>query len=486
MGFFCCNCINLLIKEETNVKIAGIERSLLKVMYKRLSIVMFPFVTLALIGAAVWGYLEHQQKNAVLIKAENQYQRAFHDLSFRMDKLNTELGNTLAVNSTSQDSYRKGLVNVWRITSQAQSDINQLPLSLLPFNKTEDFLANLANFSYRTSVRDYTKQPLGDGEIKTLNDLYQSSKELTTELRGVQDKVISNNLRWMDVELALASQKNPQDNTIIDGFTTVDKKVGAYSEINWGPGNMSILQKNNVEMLSGKEMTPEEIKQKAAKFINSTTDPSSMKVVENGNQGVEYQSFSVIIPVADKNKADIQMDFTKKGGELIYFMNPREISETKLDLRAARDKANEYLDQHGYTDMSAVTYDQYQNAANIVFAKKQNGITIYPQKISVKVALDNGEIIGIQATDYVFAQKERKLASPKISQEEARKTLSSNMEVTSQSQAVILNDLNKEVLCHEFVGKLNGNIYRVYVNADTGIEEKIETIRPDQNAAAAK
>ncbi len=76
-------------------------------MYKRLSIVMFPILLVALIGTGFWGYLEHQEKNSVLIKAENQYQRAFHDLSFHVDKLHTEIGNTLAVNSTSQDAYKK-------------------------------------------------------------------------------------------------------------------------------------------------------------------------------------------------------------------------------------------------------------------------------------------------------------------------------------------------------------------------------------------
>ncbi len=54
-------------------------------MYKRLSAVLFPIVTLLMIGAFVWGYQENQEKNSILIKAENQYQRAFHNLSYHMD-----------------------------------------------------------------------------------------------------------------------------------------------------------------------------------------------------------------------------------------------------------------------------------------------------------------------------------------------------------------------------------------------------------------
>ncbi|MFD0694861.1 germination protein YpeB [Paenibacillus sp. GCM10027628] len=454
-------------------------------MYKRLSVVMFPFLLLALIGASVWGYLEHQEKNTILIKAENQYQRAFHDLSFHMDKLHTELGNTLAVNSASEPSYRKGLVNVWRLTSQAQSDITQLPLSLLPFNKTEDFLANMANFSYRMSIRDMTKQPLNEQEVKTLNDLYNHSKDITGELRGVQDKVITNNLRWMDVESALISQNEVHDNAIIDGFALVDKKVGAYEELNWGPGNLGVLSKNDAKMLSGNEMTADAIKQKAAQFLG-TNDTSHIQVIENGNAGPEYQSFSVVVPSGAGSENDAQMDYTKKGGHLIYFMKPRTVKEKKFDLRQARDIANEFLDQHEYKDMSAVSYDQYQNTANIIFAKREKDVTIYPQQVSVRVALDNLEVTGLQANDYIFGQKQRNFGQPKVAAAEARKTLSPTMEVSSQSLAVIKNDLSEEVLCHEFIGKMNGNLYRIYVNADTGSEEKIETIRPEQAAAAAK
>ncbi len=448
-------------------------------MYKRLSMVMFPFVTLALIGAAVWGYLEHQEKNTILIKAENQYQRAFHDLSYHVDKLHTQLGNTLAVNSTSQDSYRKGLIHVWRLTSEAQNDISQLPLSLLPFNKTEEFLANMANFSYRTAVRDLTKQPMSDNEMKTLNELYAHSQEITNHLRNVQEQVMANNLRWMDVEVALASQKEPYDNMIIDGFQTVDKEVSAYAQIDWGPGNLDIFHKRDMQALSGKEVTVEEVKQKAQSFLG-IQDTANLQVVENGKDGAEYQSFSVTIPGNDKGEGDVQMDYTKKGGELIYFMKQRAVPEAKVDVRQARDIANEFLDQHGYKEMSAVSYDQYQNIANLIFVKRQNDVTIYPEKVSVMVALDNGEVTGLQTTDFLVSQKDRKIGTPQLSTEEARKTLNPKMEVNRQSLAIIRNDQDQEVLCHEFVGKINSSLYKVFVNSETGTEEKIENIRPDQ------
>jgi spore germination protein len=60
------------------------------------------------------------------------------------------------------------------------------------------------------------------------------------------------------------------------------------------------------------------------------------------------------------------------------------------------------------------------------------------------------------------------------------------MEITSKSLAVIKDDMDQEILCHEFLGRMNGNNYRIYVNGETGVEEKVETIRPQEVKAIAK
>lgn len=451
-------------------------------MYSRLSSVLMPILAVMLIGAGYWGYQEHQEKNAILIKAENQYQRAFHDLSYHVDKLQSELGNTLTASSASQDTYRKGLINVWRLTSQAQNEINQLPLTLMPFNHTEEFLANMANFSYRTAVRDMSKQPLNEQEMQTMSQLYQHAQQIRDQLRDVQGKVIANNLRWMDVETALATEKEPRDNTIIDGFQTVDKKVSEYDEVNWGPTAMATHdERRRVHVLSGNMVSADEVKKRAATYMPNANQ-AAMQVVENG-KGSEFQSYTVRIP-GGKNGADVHMDFTKQGGQLISFSAARQVAGAKLGVREARDFAAQYLDEHGYKDLTAVSYDQYDHVATIVFARRQNGVILYPEKTAVKVALDNGDILGLQAGDYVFNRQDRKLPAPKMTAAEARKTLNPKFQSRSEKLALIKNDLSQEVLCHEFIGSLNGHTYRIYVNAENGIEEKIDTIKKDDVTAA--
>lgn len=447
-------------------------------MYMRLSSLLFPVAAVLLLGALYWGYQEHQEKNSILIKAENQYQRAFHDLSYHIDKLHSELGNTLAVSSKSTGYQRKGLVNVWRISSQAQSEINQLPLTLLPFNNAEDFLARISNFSYLTSIRDLTKQPLTDKETKTLNDLYKRSEEISSEMNGVRQKVLAKNLRWMDVELALASENEMQENSIIDGLRTVDGKITQYSEMDFGP-TASVFQKKNMTMLSGSRVTAEEVRKKAAKLFGFDSS-AKIHVVENG-KGTDFKTYSVSVKKADNATDSLEMDFSQKGGHLVWFLDTRKIGPKKLSIVQGRTKAEQFLKRMDYQEMTPVSYDPYGNVIVYTFARKHGNVVVYPEAVTVKMALDNGEVIGLQAKEYIYEHRDnREIHQPKITQKQAKAGLNPNLKVESEGQAIIKNDLNTEVQCYEFIGRANHSVYRIYVNADTGEEEKVEDILPHE------
>ncbi|MFC4777536.1 germination protein YpeB [Paenibacillus sp. GCM10023252] len=450
-------------------------------MYQRLSAVLFPIMSLLFIGSIYWGYQEHQEKNSILIKAENQYQRAFHDLSYHVDQLHQQLGNTLAVNSTSQAYHRKGLVNVWRLTSEAQNEINQLPLTLLPFNETEDFLSHIANFAYKTAVRDLTKEPLSPDEFKMMKTLYAKSEEIASDLQKMQTDVLQNNMRWMDVEVAIASEKSSGDNSVVDGLKTVDNKVSQYPEINWGPSVSSMYEKRSVKMLGGQMVTAQDVQKRAADFLK--VNSNNIRVVENG-KGTEYASYSALVNESSSGR-NIQMDFTQRGGEMIWFINPRNLGQAKISFKQAQLNADRFLNEHGYKGMRAVSYDPNGDSGTFTYVGTQNGVLIYPDKLSVKIALDNGEPIGLQASDYVYEHHKRKLPETMMTSAEARKALNPDMRITSEQKALIKSDMGEEVVTYEYTGKVNGGLYRIYINAQTGLEEAIEQMTTDDKKAAS-
>ncbi|WP_113928668.1 germination protein YpeB [Bacillus sp. P14.5] len=434
--------------------------------------ILIAVLTIGVAGTAYWGYQEHQEKNAILINAENNYQRAFHELTYQMDLLHDKIGATLAMNS--RNSLSPELADVWRLTSQAHSDVGQLPLTLLPFNKTEEFLANIGDFSYRAAVRDLEKEPLSDEEYNSLQKLYEQSADIQNELRNVQHLVIKNNLRWMDVEMALAAGEEQADNTIIDGFKTVEKTVDGYDEANFGGPTFVNTQKRNDDYKNLKGETIS--KEKAVDIMKKYTkikNVKEVKVTENG-KGSNFGFYSVSLENTD---SEASMDVTKKGGYPIYFIHNREVKENNIGLNEGANKAVTFLKENEFKDMELFESAQYDNVGTFTFVTIIDGVRVYPDALKLKVALDNGQVIGFAAEEFLKNHQDREIPEPKISKSDAEGKINPKVKIMEDRLAVIVNDLNEEVLCYEFMGMLGNDTYRIYINADSGIEEKVEKLK---------
>ncbi|AMA73598.1 MULTISPECIES: germination protein YpeB [Aneurinibacillus] len=445
-------------------------------MYWKIAGVLAPILAVGAIGAGMWGYQENQEKNSVLIKAENQYQRAFHNLNYHIDKLQDELGKTIAVNSRQQ--LTPCLTNVWRLAYSAQNDVGQLPLTLLPFNQTQKFLANVADFSYQTAVRDLEKKPLSDKEYKTLQALYRHSQEIQSQLQKVQTAVIDKHLRWMDVESALATEEKQEDNTIIDGLKVVDKSVGGYKDVDFGSGigSLNAARKLKIQSIKGTPVTAEEAKKRALAFVNITpAQLAEATVVDNGS-GRDYESFSVRI-VRKGDPTPVHVDVAKKGGKVVWVLDERDVTAKKLKIEEAKQKADRYLAERGYRSMEAVSYGQYEGLAVFTYVYKQGDIRIYPDTVTVKVALDKGDVLGFQGESYLLNHRPRTLAKPGLTEAQARAKVNPGLKVKEARLAVIENESGQEVQAYEFYGGLGQDRYRVYIDASTGEEVKIEKIK---------
>lgn len=435
-------------------------------MYKKISAVLFPIMTVLLIVAVYWGFQQQKLKNDVMIKAESQYQRAYGNLTYYLGQLDQQMSQTLAISSTSNNHYRKGLINVWRITSEAQQQIGQLPTNYIPFNDTETFLTKVANFSYKAAVRDLETEPLSDGEVSTLRTLYNNAKDINTRLGDLQSHISRAGLRWIDVESALASDDTSLHNPVIATLRDMNTTIQAYPEVDWGPAVNSMYTDDNIKLLSGEPVSKEQIIEKASKFLNK--DMSAAEVIENGKDS----SF----PTVSLKLDNYQLTYVTKGGLLVGYNYNREVNEATLSREDAIDKAEQFLEDHEYDELEEVAYNEGDNIASMVFVGEQDDVLIYPDKITLRLALDNGDVLGLQASEYVAHHKNRDMLKPEISEAKAKQALSKEFRLQETDLAIIKGDLGEEVLCYQFTGKSDNKQLRIFINAKNGNEEKFERI----------
>ena len=130
-------------------------------------------------------------------------------------------------------------------------------------------------------------------------------------------------------------------------------------------------------------------------------------------------------------------------------------------------------------------YLKQEGIVTINYAYSQDGVIMYPDLIKVKVALDNGEVLGIETSGYLNNHEERNLPEIKISKEEAKNTLNKDLQIESEGLAMIPTEWKTEILCYEFKGKVDDREFLVYINVENGREEDILIITDTPNGTLA-
>lgn len=420
-------------------------------------------------SAAAFAAYQKGQANALQNHMENQYQRAFHEMTFQMDLLHDEIGSTLAMNGGR--TLSPALTEVWRLTSMIHSDIGQLPLGVLPFSEMEKFLMKIGEFSYLTSVRDLSSEPLTVDEYKKLEQLYDQSAEIQNELRTIQSRILEEELSWLDLEQLMATG-DAKAQPVVDGFAKVDGVVKGYASETFAPTDQETAsqRRKQLQHLTGNEIQPDDALSIAEKFSGMQLENAN---VSKSLKGSTYPFISVT-----DTEESFSMDLSVKGGYPLYMIKDREVTEANLSLNESVTEAEKFLNQNDLNDLKLEKGQQTDHSASLTFSRylKDSDIWVLDDSVYIKVALDNGEILGFTGYDYWAGHGEIEIPQIKLTENEALSLLHSEFENGETRMTLIRNEVDEHVLCYEFTGITKEETFRIYINAENGQEEKVEKL----------
>ena len=151
----------------------------------------------------------------------------------------------------------------------------------------------------------------------------------------------------------------------------------------------------------------------------------------------------------------------------------RDVNAETITQEKADEFGKKFLKDKGFDNMKETYYLKESGIVTINYAYEQDGVTIYSDLIKLKVALDNGEVLGIETKGYLNSHEERNIQQAKISKEQAKENLNPKLQIESEALAIIPTKWRTERLCWEFKGKVDDTDFLVYINAETGKEEDI-------------
>ena len=367
-------------------------------------------------------------------------------------------------------------MHVWREANLAQVYLSQLPISSNELANTSKFLNQVSEYSYFLATKCINNEKLTDEELNNLQNLYDYSTNLTVTLEQLLNDMGSGNISWKeltkDTDTALAQQV---DNLSGASFSNLDKNFGEYEGLIYDGAYSDHIESAEKKGLTGNEISEEEAKNIVKEFVGNERieEINSNGLIENGN--IVVYDFSIKIKDGDNNNP-MSISISKTGGHIILMNYNREIAEEKMSQEEANNKGKEFLESRNFANMKETYYLKQGNAVTINYAYEQNGVVVYPDLIKLKIALDNGEILGIETSGYLNNHEERNIPTAKISEGEAKQNLNKNLEITSSGLAIIPTEWKTEIFCYEFKGKVNDKDFIVYINAENGREENILVI----------
>ena len=416
------------------------------------------------------GFIIYQNEKYIQV-SENDYNQSLYELINYVQNVETYLAKSVI--STTPEHGAETLTNVWREANLAQAYLAELPVNTNELEKTEKFLNQVSDYSYSLSRKNIYNESLTQEELDNLNELYNYSVELENTLAQLSTDMESGRISWKQLTQrtnnAFAQQVS---NISLDSFSNLEENFHEYSGLIYDGAFSEHLTSKEKKGLTGEEVSEEDAKKVVENFVGAENIKEISLNGESENTEILTYDFSVNLQDGrDDNKMSISI--SKKGGHIVYMSYNRDINAESMNEEEAVAKAKEFLVSREIENMKETYYIKEGGMLTINFAYEQNGVIIYPDLIKIKIALDNGQIMGMETSGYLNSHYVRNIENPKITLEEAKKTLNKKLEVESEKLAIIPTEYQTEILCYEFKGKVNDKNYIVYINAENGREEDI-------------
>ena len=437
---------------------------------------MLAIICLLLIGVVALGILLYTKQKEYKQASENNYNMAFYELVDYVQNVETYLAKSL-ISSTAEHGAET-LTNLWREANLAQSYLARLPIESQELENTEKFLNQVSDYSYSLSRKNIYDENLTDEDLKNLKDLHTYSVELENTLNQLSEDLNTGRFSWGELTkkgtIAFAQQV---DNISKESFSNLEENFHEYAGLIYDGAFSEHLTNNEKRGLTGEDIEEEKAKQIAEEFIGKENIKETKNLGFLENATIPVYDFSI---TNSENKT-INLSIAKKGGHVVSMNTNREVNAEVISQEEADKKGKEYLNSKGFHNMKETYYLKQEGIVTINYASTQNDIVMYPDLIKVKIALDNGEILGIETTGYLNNHTQRDLSKVKITKEEAKKSLNKELQIEREGLAIIPTEWQSEILCYEFKGKVEDREFLVYINAENGREEDILIITNTPN-----
>lgn len=414
----------------------------------------------AIAALSIFSYGKTEETKKLTHLLSGQYAEKMTDASTKLIELDTAVQKTLLFNE--QEGSSEARDDIWRLSSDIRNSVGSLPLDRGFSNTWMNYLGRLGNYA-KESERE-------GGQVEYHKVMTQASKNLSA--MASEWEVATTGMITGD--MSVKGWANQLDSTDAKhDWSGMSDTVKKYTESDFPltASESDSMKKKDLQTLTDKKITPQEAIDQFKKIFPEVANGSI--VVENSKPGAPYPFYHLRFA---ENQSIGYIDITEKGGHVLSFLTERPFGDNNHDYDALKDKAENFLADSGYGDTVFEETRENSTAWHFVYVRvePEYNAKVFSDAIHLKVAKDTGEIIGIDAMEYIQKEKTEKQEIVKVNW---GKFFHSNVKVMNEELAYVENDRMEQRLAHYLTVTMDegDRVDTFVVVVDTETSEIIKT-----------
>lgn len=417
----------------------------------------------------VFGIYQFNRARKLTYYRDIEYNRVFSELTEYVDDLEISLLKGQVVSTSEQ--MAKLSSDLYGQASAAKANLSLLPLEGKTLTKTSEFLSQVGEYAHSISDKMLRGEKMSEKELKTMQELLRYADTLKG---GLDEMLLGIN------EGRISFQEKREGMNFLSGgkvamaneLAKLEDEFHNYPSLIYdGPFSQHLTLKESVFVKGKAEISQKQAQARAKSFV--------------GNEEVTISEIGGKLPAYSVKSDSVTVEFTRQGGILLLLMKDRISEEEKLSISQAKEKAESFLQKNGFTSMKESYYEKRDGSIVINYAYEQDGYIVFPDLVKVKVALDNGEIIGFESRGYVMNHIFREIPEEKITKEQALKNVNEHLETEEVTTAIIPLEDGSEAACYQIKGIVSNKHFLIYVNTQTGFTEDVQILLENEGGVLA-
>lgn len=430
-------------------------------------------VTLIVVFSTTFAVLMALERRDYRNYLQGEYSKNMYELMNSVENIRVNLGKAAVTGSREQKIVT--FEEIFRYTATANDKLHSLPIPQQDVDNTSKFLSQVGDFSYSLVRASTEGRDLTNEEYNSIDSLKDASFKLQSDLNTALADINQGNVKWGEIrKKASGVLAMGREQTVATQFATIQKQIAQYPALIYdGPFSDNVLDVKP-KILAQKVVTVNDAKDVVYRAIGRDRIERIDSLPNDGKTRIPSYRFNAVIKGRNARENIINCEVSKNGGKIVYLLDNRIVGSPTMDVKKAIDIGSNYLAAMGYKNMISSYSMVYDNVATVNYIFKQEDIVIYPDQVKLKIAMDDGTILGIESEKFLVAHDDtRKIDTPKITQANAQTKISNRINVSTIRLALIPTETDKEVLCYEFAGVYKNDKYVIYINAQTGNEQRI-------------